>query len=105
MQATMSKFLLTGAMLVLLASFLHYSPSTNKTITQPAHQEMTIYPIGEQIKIARLEKKISQKDLAEYLNCSRLTIERIESGHIMPKKNTLEKLNEVLGTKLVMGGY
>jgi DNA-binding transcriptional regulator YiaG len=105
MQATMSKFLLTGAMMVLLASFLHYSPSSNRTTTQSVHQEMTIYPIGEQIKIARSEKKMSQKDLAEYLNCSRLTIERIESGQVMPTKPAIEKLKVVLGSQLSMNGY
>jgi ribosome-binding protein aMBF1 (putative translation factor) len=101
----MSKFLLTGAMLVLLASFLHYSPASNEAITQTAKVEVTSFPVSEQVKIARMERKMSQKDLAREMGWSRLTVEQVESGQVTPTKDSLKKLEAVLKTKFTATGY
>jgi ribosome-binding protein aMBF1 (putative translation factor) len=103
----MSKFLLTGVLLVLLASFLHYgptSPSSAETRT-PQRSEMILFHISEQVKLARLERHISQKDLANKVGLTKLDIEKIEAGKVVPTRDLLVKIEQALDASLTMQGY
>jgi ribosome-binding protein aMBF1 (putative translation factor) len=103
----MSKFLLTGVLLVLLASFLHYSPTSpsNTDDKTPQRNEIMLFHISEQVKLARLEKHVSQKDLANKVGLTRLDIEKIEGGQVVPTRDILFKIEQVLNTSLTMESY
>lgn len=49
---------------------------------------------GERLKALRVERHVSQEDLADYLNVSRQTISRWESSITSPDLNMLEKICE-----------
>lgn len=53
-------------------------------------------PIAEKIKIIRKEKGITQKELAEKLNCTQANLSQYESGRRIPKKNTRARIAEAL---------
>lgn len=99
----MSKFIFTACLLVLLASFLNYP--INQTDASEKKQQTIIFPISEQIKLARLEKQISQKELATRTGLSKMNIERIEKGQLVPTRDVLDKLERELSTPLNLNGY
>ncbi len=103
----MSKFVLTGVLLILLASFLHYSPSQSSNGDNKASQssEMVAYHISEQIKNAREERHITQRDLASKVGLTRLDIEKIELGQVVPTRDLMAKIEAVLNTPLSMQSY
>ena len=103
----MSKFLLTGVLLVLLASFLHYSPTSpsNAETKTPQRSEMILFHISEQVKLARLERHMSQKDLATRVGLTKLDIEKIEAGKVVPTRELLVKIEQALNASLTMQGY
>ena len=53
-----------------------------------------------QIMDKRLEKGISQKELAERMGTQQPSLARFESGNYNPSLKFLKKLSEALGTKL-----
>ena len=56
--------------------------------------------IGIRIRVARLDKKISQEKLAEFADVNRNTIGTIERGEISPTIETLYKISEALNITL-----
>ena len=100
----MSKFLLTGVLLVLLASFLHYSPAStsNTTTSVPQRSEMMLYNVGERIQLTREQRRISQKELANKVGLTKFDIDKIENGRVVPTAELLVKIEEVLNTSLSM---
>ncbi len=101
----MSKFIFTACLLVLLASFLNYPPQKNESKPNPKQESSIIFPISEQIKIARLEKQITQKELATRVGLTKMNIERIEKGQLVPANDVLEKLEKELSVQLNLNGY
>ena len=57
--------------------------------------------IGEQIKQARQQKKLSQIEFADKCNLNIRTIQRIENDEVSPRLYTLRILSEVLGIELL----
>ena len=57
--------------------------------------------IGEQIKIARQQKKLSQVECASKCNLNIRTIQRIENNEVSPRLYTLRIIGEVLDIKLL----
>jgi transcriptional regulator with XRE-family HTH domain len=49
------------------------------------------------IKILRMQKRLSQQDIADRAGISAVTVSRIETGFEQPKIETLEKIAEALG--------
>ena len=100
----MSKFLLTGVLLVLLASFLHYSPAppSNASTSVPQRSEMMLYNVGERIQLTREQRRISQKDLANKVGLTKFDIDKIENGRVVPTTELLVKIEEVLNISLSM---
>lgn len=58
--------------------------------------------IAKDIKERRSQLGISQQDLAEISEVSLATIKDIERGKGNPSLNTLEKITDVLGMKIVL---
>ena len=56
--------------------------------------------MGEKIKTARKEKRLTQKGVAELLEVSVDTIKKYERGDRTPRPETLKQLEEILGVKL-----
>ncbi len=56
---------------------------------------------AERVKNARMEKGLSQKDLALQLMVRELLIKKIEKGELIPEEEVRRKLEKVLGIKLV----
>lgn len=53
--------------------------------------------LGKKIKIARIEKDLSQEQLAELIQAKQKSISRYETGVALPSLETLEKLVRSLG--------
>lgn len=56
--------------------------------------------IGIRIRVARLDKKISQEKLAEYADLNKNTVGSIERGEISPTIETLYKIASALDIEL-----
>jgi transcriptional regulator with XRE-family HTH domain len=56
--------------------------------------------LGRQIREMRIQKGLSQRDLAKRTGIFSSYISRIENGHIVPAIDTLEKLAQALETPL-----
>lgn len=56
------------------------------------------YEIGQIIKEARLNSGLTQIQLAEKCRLNIRTVQRIETGKVIPRFYTLQLINEVLGT-------
>jgi len=108
----MTKFLLAGLLLVLLSGFLHF-PSSSSTDSHPSVSKpegisadrATALPLGEQIRFARLEKKISQKELADQVGLTKLNIEKIEKGLVYPQRDVMLRMQQVLEKEFSTEGY
>ena len=97
----MSKFIFTGGLLLLLASFLNYpTKPQNSTNTTEVQKDYIVFPVGQQIKTARMDKRLSQKDLAEHVGMTKMTIERLEKGQLVPTQEMLAKLERELNVPL-----
>src|SRR5208283_1597990 len=56
---------------------------------------------ADRVRRARMEKGLSQKDLALQLMVRELLIKKIEKGELIPEEEVRKKLEKVLGIKLV----
>jgi putative transcription factor len=56
---------------------------------------------ANRVRNARMEKGLSQKDLALQLMVRELLIKKIEKGELIPEEEVRKKLEKVLGIKLV----
>ena len=56
---------------------------------------------AERVRNARMEKGLSQKDLALQMMVRELLIKKIEKGDLIPEEEVRKKLEKVLGIKLV----
>jgi len=56
--------------------------------------------IGEKIKKLRLEKNITQKDLAKHSNCTHIQVSNYENGKVIPSTDVLISISECLGVTL-----
>lgn len=56
---------------------------------------------SERIRKARMEKELSQKDLAMQMKEKELLVKKIEKGELIPEEDVRKKLEKVLGIKLV----
>jgi len=58
------------------------------------------YRIIEEIILARKEKNLTQKDLAELIGTRQSNISRLESGNYNPSLDFLQKVASAMGKKL-----
>ncbi len=52
---------------------------------------------------ARLERKLTQEDLAKALGTTQSAVARLESGKFLPRTDTLRRLADVLGVEIRFG--
>ncbi|MBX7065616.1 MAG: helix-turn-helix domain-containing protein [Parachlamydiales bacterium] len=52
--------------------------------------------LGKRIKLARVEKDLSQEQLADLIKAKQKSISRYETGIALPSLETLEKISGVL---------
>jgi len=52
--------------------------------------------LGKKIKLARVEKDLSQDQLAELIKAKQKSISRYETGSALPSLETLEKITRAL---------
>jgi len=78
------------------------------SLTTQRKRDMFDYMEGEivddyadRVKRARMEKGLSQKDLALQLMVRELLIKKIEKGELIPEEEVRKKLEKFLGIKLV----
>ena len=105
----MSKFALTGVLLCILVGFFHYNPKVKSTeptaeVSTKSETESLFFPISEQIKLARLERHLSQKDLGDRVGLSKANMEKIEKGQVVPTHDMLYKLQNELKVKFTLEG-
>ena len=58
--------------------------------------------IGLQLKIARIESTLDQKEVEQKTGIAQSTISEIESGKTNPQCTTIEKLADCYGYKLII---
>jgi len=56
---------------------------------------------GERIRKARMERELSQKDLAMQMKEKELLVKKIEKGELIPEEDVRKKLEKVLGIQLL----
>ena len=56
--------------------------------------------IGDFIKLLRVEKKLSQGDLAELLNVTRQTVSKWETGVSLPSLDTIKEMSKIFEVEI-----
>jgi len=72
----------------------------NKEVQQELEMNEAEYQVVEEIILARREKKLSQKELAELVGTRQSNISRLESGNYNPSLGFLQKIASAMGKKL-----
>ena len=72
----------------------------NKDVQKELEMNETEYKIIEEIIIARREKNLTQKGLAELIGTRQSNISRLESGSYNPSLDFLQKVASAMGKKL-----
>ncbi|KAL4195461.1 hypothetical protein AMTRI_Chr05g73460 [Amborella trichopoda] len=68
--------------------------------TEPAALERVKVEVRAQIQKARMDKKMSQAELAKLINERPQVVQEYESGKAIPNQMVLAKMERVLGVKL-----
>ncbi|KAF2304881.1 hypothetical protein GH714_039253 [Hevea brasiliensis] len=68
--------------------------------TEPATLEKLSVEVRQAIQKARLEKKMSQSELAKLINEQPKVVQEYENGKAVPNQAVLAKMEKVLGVKL-----
>ncbi|KAL2321248.1 hypothetical protein Fmac_030217 [Flemingia macrophylla] len=69
-------------------------------VTEPASLERVAGEVRHAIQKARLEKKMSQAELAKQINERTQVVQEYENGKAVPNQAVLSKMERVLGVKL-----
>ena len=64
-------------------------------------KEEIAFSIANMIFEARLDRGLTQKDLAEKLNTKQTSIARLESGHYLPSMEFLYKVAQALNADII----
>ena len=101
----MVKFIFTGALLLLLVGFMNYPTRKKNVKTDFSKESKIIFPINEQIKLARMDKQMTSKELADRIGVTKMTIDRFEKGQLVPTTETLRRLEIDLDARFEFNGY
>ena len=99
----MTKLVSLGLLTLMIVGFIQgLSPNTGLVEVKSSKEfyDFQIIPLSEQIKLARLEKNISQQELAEKTRLTKYNIEAIELGEAVPSGDVLRRFESALNTKL-----
>jgi len=72
----------------------------NKEVQNELKINEAEYKVIEEVIMARKEKKLTQKDLAELIGTKQSNISRLESGNYNPTINFLSKIAYAVGKEL-----
>ena len=72
----------------------------NKEVQNELKMNEAEYKIIEEIILARRQKNLTQKDLAELIGTKQSNISRLESGNYNPTLDFLQKVASAIGKKL-----
>ena len=72
----------------------------NKEVQKELDKNEAEYKIIEEIIMARMEKKLTQKGLAELIGTKQSNISRLESGNYNPTLDFLQKIASAMDKKL-----
>jgi DNA-binding XRE family transcriptional regulator len=72
----------------------------NKEVQNELKMNEAEYKIIDEIIMARKEKNLTQKDLAELIGTKQSNISRLESGNYNPSLEFLNKIAQAVGKKL-----
>lgn len=61
-----------------------------------------VLSLGEQVRVARERRGLTQEELGKKCDVNKQTIHRIEIGQQRPRKNTLKKLQDVFGASVAL---
>lgn len=64
------------------------------TAVSPLHPDK---PAPHPLRLARLQKNLTQLDLARRVGCSESTISKVETGRIVPDQSLREAISRELG--------
>ncbi len=62
--------------------------------------EKVMLPLGKRLKELRKEKRVKQKDMAAFLNCSERNYQKMEYGEVNVPGLTLMKLADFFGVSI-----
>ena len=99
----MTKLVSIGLFALMIIGFIEgLSPVGNKTFLKQSNEfrDAPIIPLSDQIKLARLEKNISQQQLAQKTELTKYNIEAIEAGDAVPSGEVLRRFEKALDTNL-----
>uniref|UniRef100_A0A2P2IN53 HTH cro/C1-type domain-containing protein n=1 Tax=Rhizophora mucronata TaxID=61149 RepID=A0A2P2IN53_RHIMU len=68
--------------------------------TEPVARDRMTTEVRQAIQKARLEKKMSQAELAKRINAQPKVVQEYENGKAVPNQAVLAKMEKVLGVKL-----
>ena len=74
----------------------------NREVQNELKKNEAEYNVIEEIILARKEKKLSQKDLAELIGTKQSNISRLEHGNYNPSLEFLNKIAQAMGKELVV---
>jgi predicted transcriptional regulator len=74
----------------------------NKEVQDELKMNEAEYKIIEEIIMARRERNLTQKGLAELIGTRQSNISRLESGNYNPTLDFLQKIASAMGKKLVV---
>ena len=74
--------------------------SNNKEVQNELKKNENEYRIIEEIIMARKERNLTQKELAELIGTKQSNISRLESGNYNPTLDFLNKIAEAVGKEL-----
>ena len=72
----------------------------NKEVQKELKKNEAEYKIIEEIIMARKEKNLTQKDLAEKIGTKQSNISRLESGNYNPSLDFLNRIAQAMGKEL-----
>jgi|GEM_PF-1351892 ribosome-binding protein aMBF1 (putative translation factor) len=93
----MTKFILPGFLLILLASLMKPTLSSPENFSlKKVNKTVSYVDIGNTVHNARVSRGLSSNDLAYMLNLSNLEIEKIEANEVVPSKELVDKISVAL---------
>lgn len=61
---------------------------------------MRAFYLGEEVRRLRIQRGLSQQELAEHMGVSQSVVARLEAGGVEPRLSTLDRVAQALGVEL-----
>ena len=94
-----------GFLSVLLSVADYETPAFENYQVSNCINSTNFVTVGEQIKEARLEKKMSMEELAKRSDLSVKQLKNVEAGKAEPIKEIVVNIEKILEASFIYGGY